>query len=129
MSYCQQRQCIKVTSVTISGGTMILNTGITGRTICNGEKNVVCICAPIPASTTVVPVVLNINGVNIAMQDYLGNVLQSDQIRCRQAYVGVWGTLEPIHFKLCTCTKRSQAAALSVTPATAGTTEEAEVNA
>ena len=116
MSYCQQRQFIKVTSITISGGTMVLNTGITGKTFFNGEKSVICICATIPASTAVVPVEININGTNIAMQDCLGNVLQSDQIKCRHPYVGVWGTLTPTHFKLCTQTERSQAAACSVTP-------------
>ena len=116
MNYCQQRQFIKVTSVEITGGTMVLNTGITGKTIFNGEKSVICICSTIPASTTVVPVVININGTNIAMQDCLGNVLQSDQIECRHPYVGIWGTLAPIHFKLCTSTDRSQATATSVIP-------------
>ena len=125
MSYCR-RQLIKVTSVEITGGTMILNTGITGKSICNGEKNVICICTTIPASTTVVPVVLSINGVNIAMQDHLGNVLQSDQIKCRQAYAGVWGTLAPVHFKFCTCTPRSQAAPISVIPADTTAAEGAD---
>ena len=118
--FCQERQFIKVTSVTISDGTMVLNTGVTGKTLINGERNVFCICSSIPASTTVVPVYININGTNYAIQDWLGNALQSDQIKCRQAYVGMWGTLSPIHFKLCTCTKRSQAAPSSVSSEGAG---------
>ena len=42
------------------------------------------------------------------VQDMIGNTLQSDQIKCKTLYTGVWGT-NPTHFRLVVCTLRSQA--------------------
>ena len=113
----QQRRFIKVTSAAITGGTLVLSTDVTTeKTYENGERIVFCICTALPASTAIVPVVIEINGVNIPLQDFLGNELQSDQIKSRQMYAGVWGTLTPAHIQLCTCTRRSQATPVSITP-------------
>ena len=115
-----QRQFIKVTEAAVSGGTLVLATNVTGKTYENGERIVFCICTTIPASATIVPVEITINGVNIPILDNLGNTLQSDQIRSRQPYVAVWGTLGDGHLKLCTCTRRSQAAPAEITPESEG---------
>ena len=110
-----KRRYIRVTEAEITGGTLVLNTEVTGRTVYNGQRDVICICTDIPASTTLVPVEIVINETNIPMQDVLGNTLQSDQIQSRCAYPGVWGT-QPLHFKLSACVQRSGATATSVTP-------------
>lgn len=111
-----QQKPVKVTSAAITGGTLVLTSDVTTqKTYSNGERIAFCICTSLPASTTVVPVEIIINGQNIPLQDCLGNVLQSDQIRSRQMYFGVWGTLTPVHIKLCTCTRKSQATS-TVTP-------------
>lgn len=119
----QKCKYIRVTSAEITEGTLVLTTGLTNRTIRNGNRNVICICTDIPTSTTVVPVEIVINDTNIPMQDVLGNTLQSDQIKSRCAFPGVWGT-NPLHFKLCSCTNRSQATARTATPGTTAVTEE-----
>ena len=113
----EKRKFIQVTAAEVTGGELVLTTGLTNRTIYNGERNVLCIATEIPASATVVPVVVEINGVNIPLQDVLGNTLQSDQIQSRCAFPGIWGTL-PLHFKLCSCVRKSQASERQVVPAT-----------
>lgn len=115
-----QRQFIKVTEATITGGVLVLSTNVTGKTYENGERIVFCICTTIPASTTIVPVEITINGENVALQDAFGNLLQSDQIKSRQPYVAVWGTYGAGHLKLCSCTKRSQATPATITPESEG---------
>lgn len=117
------KQYIRVTSAEITGGTLVLATGLTNKVIRNGSKNIICVCVDIPSSTTIVPVEIVINDTNIPLQDVLGNTLQSDQIGSRCCYVGVWGT-NPLHFKLCACTSRSQATARTVTPGTTAAVEE-----
>ena len=112
---CCKRRYIRVTEAEITGGTLVLTTEITGRTVYNGERDVICICTDIPASAAIVPVEIVINGTNSPMQDVLGNTLQSDQIQSRCAYPGVWGT-QPLHFKLAACVQRSGATATSVEP-------------
>lgn len=113
---CQQRPFLKVTSAAVTGGTLVLSTDITtAKTYSNGERIAFCICTTLPASTTISPVELEINGTNIPMLDVFGNTLQSDQIKSRHMYVGVWGALGTGHIRLCTCTGRSQAAHSSTT--------------
>lgn len=116
--------CYKITSITTTGGSLKL---VIPRnlTVKNGERACFCICATIPASTTVLPVYFNINGTLVPLYDMLGNALYSDQIRAQVRIPGVWGT-NPNHFKLCACVEgRSQATATQVTiPATA--TEEVD---
>ena len=112
---CNKNKNIKITSATITGGTLLLSTGLTGKTIRNGGRSNLCICTDLPVSTTVVPVEIVINDTNIPMQDVLGNTLQSDQITSRCAFPGVWGT-QPLHFKLCNCLRRSVATAEETVP-------------
>lgn len=119
---CNKRY-IRVTSAEITGGTLVLTTGLTNKVIRNGGRNIICICTDIPTSTTIVPVEIVINGENIPMQDVLGNTLQSDQIGSRCAYPGVWGT-NPIHFKLCACAPRSQATPRTTVPGETDAVEE-----
>lgn len=114
---------IRVSSAEITGGTLVLSTGLTNKEIRNGNRSVICICTDIPSSATIVPVEIVINGTNIPMQDVLGNTLQSDQISSRCAFPGVWGT-NPLHFKLCSCVNRSQATSRTVVPGGTATTEE-----
>jgi hypothetical protein len=118
-----ERNCIKVVSAEIVTGTLVLTTNLTNKIIRNGKRNVICICTDLPSSASVVPVEITINGVNIPMQDVLGNTLQSDQLASRCAFPGIWGT-NPLHFKLCSCTDRSQATARTVTPGATAVTEE-----
>ena len=117
------KKCIRVTGAEIVTGTLVLSTGLTNKIIRNGNKSTLCVCVDIPASATIVPVELTINGANIPMQDVLGNTLQSDQITSKCCYPGVWGT-NPTHFKLCACADRSQSTARTVTPGTTAVTEE-----
>lgn len=119
MYNCKNR-IIKITSAEIVTGTLLLQTGLTEKTIRNGGRSTICICTDLPTSTTVIPVEIVINGTNIPMQDVLGNTLQSDQITSRCAFPGVWGT-QPLHFKLCNCLKRSLATAQELKPGAAST--------
>ena len=110
------KKCYKVTGVTVSTTEIALNTAIQNISICNGQN--VCIClkdVDFPASTTVLPVFIQINGTNVPLLDSIGNTLFSDQIKCIKCLPGVWGT-NPLHIKVCSPRPRSQAAALSVTP-------------
>ena len=86
------------------------------NTLCNGECFRLITCLPFPAVTTLVPVYIQINGVNYPVMDEFGNTLMSDQIRCRRAYRIVFGT-NPEHFIVKQCLKPSQA-----TPTCTGTT-------
>lgn len=112
---CNKNKNIKVTGAEIVTGTLLLSTDLTGKTIRNGGRSNLCICTDLPVSTTVVPVEITINGVNIPMQDVLGNTLQSDQITSRCAFPGIWGT-QPLHFKLCNCLRRSVATPEELVP-------------
>ena len=117
----QTRNFIKITSATLAGGNLVLTPELSAaKTYYNGERIVFVICTSLPVSTTISPVVIDFNGTNIPVQDKLGNTLQSDQIKARQTYVGVWGTLNNGHIKLCSCTNRSQVAPASITPGSEG---------
>lgn len=123
-------RCIKINSVSSTATEFLLETAITNATIYNGQKVRFCIHTNIPASTTVVPVFIVINGVNIPLMDALGNTLQSDQIKNCFCYNAIFGT-EPLHLKLCTMTNRSQATATSVVPDTTaalGYSEEEDID-
>lgn len=111
---------IKVTEAAISGSTLTLTSSSTLSTLCDRKEYVLLICTNIPASTTVAQAVLAIGGSTYPLQDFVGNNLMSDQIKCRRCYPMVFGT-NPAHFKLCTCTCRSgaEATTATVTPATA----------
>lgn len=103
------KQCImKIRSATINAEGLILDTGITSKTIRNGCLDAFCIGVDLPVTTSVVPVFLQIGNTEVPVQDMIGNTLQSDQIKCRTLYRGVWGT-NPTHFRLVICTPRSQA--------------------
>lgn len=114
--------CIKITTVTVSDTQFLLETSITNATIYNGQRVRLCVHANIPATSTVVPVFLVINGENIPLMDSIGNTLQSDQVRNCYCYCGVFGT-EPLHLKLNTVTAKSQATPISTVPS--ATTEPA----
>ena len=107
--------CIRINSVSSTATEFLLETTITNTTIYNGQRIRFCIQADIPSTTTVVPVFIVVNGVNIPLMDALGNTLQSDQIRNCLCYTAVFGT-EPLHLKLCSVTYKSQATATSVVP-------------
>lgn len=109
-----KRCLIKITSATINAEGLILTTNLTEKTIYNGYVDAFCICTDLPVSTSVVPVFLSIAGTEIPVYDIVGNTLQSDQIKCRTIYSGVWGT-NPNHFRLIVCTPRSQATNKSFT--------------
>ena len=116
-------RCIKINTVTSTADNFLLETTITNATIFNGQKVRFCIHADIPATTTVAPVSIVINGENIPLLDAIGNTLQNDQIKNCFCYCAVFGT-EPLHLKLNTLTCKSQATATSVVPAATGTEEE-----
>lgn len=117
----QTRNFIKITSASLAGGYLVLTPELSAaKTYYNGERIVFVICTSLPTSITISPVAIDVNGVNIPLQDKLGNTLQSDQIKSRQTYVGVWGTSNNGHIKLCTCTNRSQATPASITPESEG---------
>lgn len=106
--------CYKITTINTPGATLNLVVPKTALIVKNGERACFNILAPIPASTTVLPVYFEINGATAPLYDLLGNTLYSDQIRCGEVIPGVWGT-NPLHFKLCACVEgRSQATSASV---------------
>ena len=118
---CNNRDFVKITTAELSGGYLVLTPQVnTEKTYYSGERFAFIICTALPTSITISPVVINLNGENIALQDKLGNTLQSDQIKSRQVYVGVWGTLNGGHIKLCSCVNRSQSAPASITPGSEG---------
>ena len=55
-------RCIKINTVTSTADNFLLETTITNATIFNGQKVRFCIHADIPATTTVAPVSIVING-------------------------------------------------------------------
>lgn len=107
--------CYKITTVTISGGSLNLTIPKSPITVRNGERASFIICATIPASTAVLPVYFGTGGTLVPLYDMLGNTLYSDQISAGIRIPGVWGT-NPNHFKLCACVEgRSQATVCQVT--------------
>lgn len=107
------KNVIKVTSATNSGGTLVLNSNSPLTTLCNRKEYMLLICTSIPASTTLGQATLIIGDSKYPLQDCVGNNLMSDQIKCRRCYPMVFST-NPAHFKLCTCTGRSGAEPCSV---------------
>lgn len=115
--------CYKITTVTATGGNLVLTVPSSPVTVKNGERACFIICASLPTSTSVLPVVFSIGGTNVPLYDLLGNTLYSDQLCTGVLIPGVWGT-NPNHFKLCSCVNgRSQATACTATipAATTGT--------
>ena len=108
-----KKNIIKVTSASVTADSLSLTTDLTSKTIYNGCIDTFCICTELPVSTSIVPVSLVRAGTSIPLYDKFGNELQSDQLKCKTVYSGVWGT-NPNHFSLITCTPRSQATNQSV---------------
>jgi hypothetical protein len=108
------RKIIKITAATITEGNLVLTANVTSKTVCNGERDVFCICTTLPVSTTITPVVLAIGATQVPLLDPIGNTLYSDQIKTRTPYFGTWGTNET-HFRLFTCVQSSQATEAQVT--------------
>lgn len=105
----------RITSITTSGGNLLLNLPTSSLTFRNGERSCIVLCGSAPAGTTVLPVYLAVGTNTVPVYDMLGNQLYSDQLIYRTAIPGVWGT-NPNHFKLCACVDgRSQATATEVT--------------
>lgn len=107
------RKIIKLTAANITTDGLVLNANITTKTVYNGERDAFCICVNLPTTATVLPVFISIGSTTVPLLDAFGNTLYSDQIKCRTLYVGVWGTNE-LHFRLFTCTPRSQTTATQV---------------
>ena len=108
------RKIIKLTAANITTEGLVLNANVTSRTVCNGERDAFCICTTLPVTDTVLPVFISIGNTTFPLLDSFGNTLYTDQIKCRTPYIGVWGTGD-LHFKLITCTPRSQTTAIKVT--------------
>ena len=79
----------------------------------NGEQVEMITCLTFPATTTLLPVYLQIGTNTYPVLDRLGNDLMTDQIRSRRRYKLLFGTDEP-HFIVNQCLNASQAAATSV---------------
>lgn len=110
------KNCYKVTGVTATATELTLNTAVTGLSVCNGSRGCICLKdVELPSSTSILPVALQINGINITLLDNLGNTLQSDQIKCVKCLPGTWGT-NTLHFKICAPRPRSQATPMSIIP-------------
>lgn len=84
----------------------------------NGCKFVLILPIDLPAMTTIVPVIIVLNGVNYPVQDIIGNNLMSDQLRffpqnrkcCnREGIVRIVFGSNPNHFKVLNCLPNSSA--------------------
>lgn len=107
--------CYKITHVEPTHCALELALPRSPITVKNGERACFIVCATIPATSRVIPVVFDVDGTQVPLYDMLGNTLHSDQIRTHVRIPGVWGT-NPIHFKLCACVEgRSQTTPACVT--------------
>ena len=79
----------------------------------NGEQVELITCLTFPATSTLLPVYIQIGTNTYPVLDRLGNDLMTDQIRSRRRYRLLFGTEEP-HFIVNQCLNASQAAASSV---------------
>lgn len=88
MLRCDCRQCceniLHVVSVTASGGNLLFTTNstITPKNDCRYILKIPCTIIPQTPFNAVVPVFVVVNGVNIPLQECIGNNVYSDQVRC-----------------------------------------------
>lgn len=79
----------------------------------NGEPVECITCLSFPATSTLLPVYIQIGTTTYPVYDRLGNTLMTDQIRSRRRYRLLFGTENP-HFIVNQCLNASQASASSV---------------
>lgn len=84
---------------------VILSTGTFGLT--NGEAYDLIVCQRKPSMATVLPVVIQVNGVNYPLLNRIGNPVMSDQITCRTRYRMYYGESTP-HFLTINCLPATQ---------------------
>ncbi len=89
MAYtCKCKICcenvLRTTSVSVSGGSFffVTNSTITPKNNCRYVLTVPCSILPTTAVTTISQVYVVVNGINIPLQNCVGNNVFSDQIRC-----------------------------------------------
>lgn len=110
---------LRATSYSVTTSAFIINAA--PLCICNDsitelhncEKFKLVLCKEFPVMDTVVPVYINLDNINYPVQDVIGNSLMSDRVHSHCVYCTVFGT-NPAHFKLLTCTGRSQATNISL---------------
>ena len=75
---------LRVTSISNTGGAFffVTNSTITPKNGCRYILVVPCHLLPLTAQTTIDQVYVVVNGVNIPLQECLGNNVYTDQIRC-----------------------------------------------
>lgn len=115
---CNCNRVLKGTSYTVGNSFNINVTDTNITDLDNGQRFVLILQKDLPAMTTIVPVILVINGVNYPMQDILGNNLMSDQLRffpqrcsCRgrEGIIRIVFGANPNHFKVLQCLPNSAA--------------------
>lgn len=109
---------LKVTSISTTATNLVI--GVTGSVgVTNGCMYDLIVCTKMPSMTTVLPVVIQVNGVNYPLLDRIGNTVMSDQIKCRTRYRMFYGATSP-HFLTISCLCPTvNYATMASTPATA----------
>ena len=103
---CQCSNIIRTTGFgTTADNLVILTSG--DHILENGRMFNLIVCKRKPSMTTVLPVVVQVNGVNYPLLDRIGNPVMSDQIQCRTQYRIFYGQTNP-HFLTTNCLRQSQ---------------------
>ena len=85
---------------------VILTTGSTVQ-LTNGYLYNLIVCQRLPSLSVVLPVFIQVNGVNYPLLDRIGNQVMSDQIKTRANYRMFYGERDP-HFLTTNCLCNSQ---------------------
>lgn len=76
-------------------------------TLINGEAFDLIICQRKPSMSTILPVVVQVNGVNYPLLNRIGNPVMSDQLTSRTRYRIFYGEITP-HFLTVNCLRSTQ---------------------
>lgn len=119
---------LKVTGISSTSTDLAILTSGT-HTLTNGCMYDLIVCTKVPSMTTVLPVVIQVNGVNYPLLDRIGNTVMSDQIKCRTRYRMFYGATSP-HFLTISCLCPTvNYATMAATTTDTSTTEGAGTNA
>lgn len=100
---CRCDRMLKSTSYVVSGGVFYIITNGTNTTLQNRMAFSLILCQTIPVQTEILPVSIQVNGVNYPLLDKFGNRVMITDLRTRCRYALVYGSESPhfLAFNIC----------------------------
>lgn len=93
---------LKSSSLTVTGGNVLITVESPFPSLVNLRRYCLLIAQNLPAGSGTLPVQISINGTVYPVYIRSGNLLRADQIRCRRLYPIIYGN-DPVHFSLLNC--------------------------